>query len=807
MRNSQHDSPLQISSPRRRANFNRDWRFYKGEVDDAQKVQFEDSQWRTLNLPHDWGIEGPFDQELPGETGKLPWHGVAWYRKTFQIPADEIGQHFTLEIDGAMSHSTVWLNGENMGGWPYGYSSYSLDLTSAVNEGKNTLAIRLDNLPDSSRWYPGGGIYRNVWLKQTGPIHVGQWGTQVSATIDGIVTVATTLKNENANAETVRSKSTVLDANANEVATHETELVLQPNEETVSRANLSVPSPHLWSIKDPHCYTLISQIVQGDTVLDSYETPFGIRSIRWDANAGFLLNEKRVQLNGVCLHHDLGALGAAINTRALQRQIEIMQEMGCNAIRTAHNPPAPEFLDLCDRMGVLVIDEFSDTWTIAKKPNGYAPLFKEWAEKDLRAMLRRDRNHPCIVAWSTGNEIGEQYEGHDVSQFLTDIVHSEDTTRPATTGNDRIPSGYNGFQKTVDVFGYNYKPVEYPKFHAENPEIPLYGSETASTISSRGEYFFPVTDDPEGGKSDFQMSSYDLSVPGWATTPDREFQGQDENPFVAGEFVWTGFDYLGEPTPYTSDTTVLTNFHTPEAQAKAAKELEEMGKLSVPSRSSYFGIVDLAGFPKDRFYLYQSRWRPDLPLAHILPHWTWPERIGETTPVHVYTSGDEAELFLNGESLGRKKKAQYEYRLRWDDVIYQPGEVRVVAYKNGVAWAESAIQTTGVATQIALRCDRDVLSADGEDLSFVTVSVVDDDWLVVSRSKNRLTFEISGPGEIVATDNGDATDHTPFQSKERNAFNGLALVVVRSVTGQSGAITLSASASGLKTGEVILTSQ
>ncbi|MDQ3813726.1 MAG: DUF4982 domain-containing protein [Armatimonadota bacterium] len=775
------------------------------------RADFNDKEWRQLNLPHDWGIEGPFQQDLPGETGKLPWSGVAWYRKRFTVPAGDQGRRFVLEIDGAMSYSTVWLNGQAVGGWPYGYNSYQVDLTPFIKLGaENVLAIRLDNPPESSRWYPGGGIYRNVWLLKTGPLHVAPWGTYVTTSVQqdaATVNVATTLQNESAQVETVRLVSTLLDADGKPVATNETRVVLPPGQQQVSNAQLMVKSPRLWSLPDPHRYTLVSQIMQSSKVLDRYTTPFGIRTIRWDANQGFLLNGSRVRLNGVCLHHDLGALGAALNVRALQRQLEIMQEMGANAIRTSHNPPAPELLDLCDRMGILVIDEFADTWKIAKKPNGYAKLFDTWAEKDLRAMLRRDRNHPCIIAWSTGNEVREQYGGNDVSQFLTDIVHSEDPTRPVTTGNDQIPAGYNGFQKTLDIFGYNYKPFEYAKFHAANPDMPLFGSETASTISSRGEYFFPVSDNQGEGKSDFQVSSYDLYAPGWASPPDREFKGQDENPFVAGEFVWTGFDYLGEPTPYNSDSTVLTNFQTPEERAKAEKELKELGKIRVPSRSSYFGIVDLAGFKKDRFYLYQARWRPDLPMAHILPHWNWPERVGLVTPVHVYTSGDEAELFLNGKSLGRKKKGLYQYRLRWNDVVYEPGELRVVAYKNGQQWAEEAVKTTGPAAQVTLHSDRSVITADGQDLAFVTVSIADKDGLMVPRSKNHLRFEISGPGEIVATDNGDATDHTSFQAKERNAYNGLALVIVRSQRGHAGPIALTASSAGLRAGQIIIVSR
>lgn len=772
---------------------------------------FNDSAWRTLDLPHDWGVESPFNIDLPGETGKLPWEGVGWYRKRFRVPDSDKGRRVVLEVDGAMSYARVWLNGKYVGEWPYGYASWALDLTPFVQIGKeNVLAIRLDNKPNSSRWYPGGGIYRNVWLTKTAPVHVAHWGTQITTRVEGSraqVSAGTDIQNDSDKPQEVVLTSTILDANAKTVATVESRVTVPANAARRVDASLALEKARLWSLQDPHLYTLVSQVASGSQVLDRYQTPFGVRSIEWTANEGFKLNGQRVPLNGVCLHHDLGALGAAWNTRAAERQLQIMKSMGVNAIRTSHNPPAPEFLDLCDRMGFVVLDEFSDTWKQAKKPNGYARLFDAWAEKDVRAMLRRDRNHPSIIAWSIGNEVGEQgrESGHVVARFLADIVRSEDTTRPVTSGNNYVQAGYNGFQKTTDVFGYNYKPTEYGKFHTANPLIPLYGSETASTISSRGEYYFPVGNDKSGGKSDFQMSSYDLYAPGWAQPPDWEFDGQDRYPFVAGEFVWTGFDYLGEPTPYNDDLTNLLNYSDPAERAKAEEELKRLGKIKSPARSSYFGIVDLAGFPKDRFYLYQARWRPDLPIAHILPHWNWPERVGQVTPVHVYTSGDEAELFVNGQSQGRRKKEPYQYRLRWDDVVYQPGELRVVAYKNGKQWAEQTVKTTGPAAKIALEADRARIKADGTDLSFVTVRIADSAGLTVPRSHPELEFSLSGPGEIVATDNGNAIDLTAFGSRKRKAYNGLALVIVRARKGERGKMTLRATSAGLAAGEVGIT--
>jgi beta-galactosidase len=790
-----------------------------GEVSYTQRG-FEDGGWRRLDLPHDWGIEGPFKQEYPGETGKLPWWGVGWYRKHFTVAAGERGKQLYLDIDGAMAYATVWLNGRFVGGWPYGYASFRLDLTPFVEFGaENVVAIRLDNPPDSSRWYPGGGIYRNVWLLKTAPVHVGHWGTYVTtpevSPTAASVSVRVSLENDSDSTANVAFRTQVYELAADgskaarpAASTEPSNMTLAAGSRGTGAANLRLSNPKLWSLQRPSLYAAVTTVEQGGKIVDRYETIFGVRTIKFDPERGFLLNGEHVRLNGVCDHHDLGSLGAALNTRALERQLEILKEMGVNAIRTSHNPPAPELLELCDRMGLVVMDEAFDAWRRGKRKNDYHLLFDDWHEKDLRAQVRRDRNHPSVILWSTGNEIGEQRnaEGARLSEELSRIVREEDPTRPVTAGANYTEAGYNGFQKTVDIFGYNYKPTEYGKFRASNPSIPLFASETSSAVSSRGEYFFPVVDDKLQGRADFQVSSYDLYAPPWAMSPDTEFKGQDAFPFVAGEFVWTGFDYLGEPTPYNSDVTNLLNFSDPAEQERMARELKELGKLNVPSRSSYFGIVDLAGFKKDRFYLYQSRWRPDLPMAHLLPHWNWPERTGQVTPVHVYTSGDEAELFLNGRSLGRKKKAQYEYRLRWDDVKYAPGELRVVAYRNGKRWAEDSIKTTGPAARVTLKADRAAVKADGSDLSFVTVSIADRAGLVVPRTKNRIRFELTGPGEIVAVDNGDATSHESFQAKERDAYNGLCLVVVRTKAGQPGRIRLKALSEGLAGAEITLTS-
>ena len=765
------------AAPRERASFNENWLFQKGDpsgetsslnyyknpevkaaviasstngLSPDQKtlgvtVPFtqpgtDDSAWRKVTLPHDWAVEGPFDINLPGETGKLPYEGVGWYRNHFTLPASDQGKQISLEIDGAMSHSLVWCNGRFAGGWPYGYSSYRLDLTAFLKFGsENEISIRLENPVDMSRWYPGAGIYRNVWLVKTSPIHVAHWGTFITTPSVGEkeadVNLKITVENQTGKAAPASIANDILYQGEKVASFPPQNLMIPAGEKAVAEASTQVANPRLWDTRHPNLYTAVTTVTQEGKVIDRYETPFGIRTIQFTADNGFLLNGRRVQLQGVCNHHDLGALGAAFNTRAAERQLQILKEMGCNALRTSHNPPAPELLDLCDRMGILVMDESFDCWKKGKKDGDYHNLWDDWHEKDIRSELRRDRNHPSVILWSLGNEIPQQGGGDGIPVFqeLVRITHEEDASRPATLGANNIGRFDPRFTALFDVAGENYDTGMYDSFHAAekgHTNLPLFGSETASTISSRGEYFFdtmedfetryndavrtaqshgkpipakpifqPVAQDHYGGRNNFQVSSYDLYYPGWATSPEQEFSALDRNPYVAGEFVWTGFDYLGEPTPYNKDESNLLNFrNNPVLLAQAEKELKEFGKIACPSRSSYFGIIDLAGFPKDRYYLYQARWRPDLPMAHILPHWNWPERLGQVTPVHVYTSGDEAELFLNGKSLGRKKKTPLEYRLRWDDVVYQPGELKVIAYKDGKQWAGEVVKPLGLLT-------------------------------------------------------------------------------------------------------------
>jgi len=765
-----------FAQPAGRQSWNDNWTFSK------------DGETRVLNLPHDWGVEQPFLQENPGETGKLAWWGQATYSKTLSVSADDLVRNLRLEVDGAFSNAKVYVNGAEAGGWPYGYASWAVELTPFVHEGDNLIEIKLDNKPESSRWYPGGGIYRNVWLTRSAKTAVAHWGTFVKADIRGTVTIDITLKTD----KPLMAKVTtcILGTSAQVV----TESPVYDGR--VLTQTLEVEDPRLWYTDRPALY-VARTTVETENGVDVYDTPFGFRELEWRED-GFYLNGWKTFLKGVCLHHDAGALGAVWNEDAWVRRLQMLKAMGCNAIRCSHNPPAPELLDLCDKMGFLVMDELTDTWTWPKKENGYATLFDEWAEKDLVAMIRRDRNHPSVILWSIGNECGEQGDPTRwwIPQMLTDICHREDPTRLTSAGNDNPWAASQPYAATIDVYGFNYKPHLYEEFVRNHPGQPVIGSETASCISTRGYYRFPVEQEKDKGwsmEAPFQVSSYDLYAPGWASKPDYEWQYEDAVPQCAGEFVWTGYDYLGEPTPFNMDPSVLTNFHT-EEEKEAFKKMvagwgQTIAEVPLPSRSSYFGIIDLAGFPKDRYYLYQARWRPNLPMAHILPHWTWPGREGQVTPVHVYSSGDEAELFVNGKSYGRIKKDGY--RFVWDQVVYRPGTVDVIVYKNGQLWARDRVCTAGKASMLLASVDYA-----GEDLSFVTVDVADREGNLVPDADHLLTFSVKGPAQLVATDAGDPTSHVPFYSPSLPAFHGKASVIVRR-TGE-GPITVVCSAKGLK---------
>lgn len=788
------------------------------------KSDFNDNSWEQVNLPHDWAIEGPFyeglNPEVGGGMGRLPSPGVAWYRKKLDISVSDAGKSIFLDVDGAMSYAMVWLNGILVGGWPYGYSSWRLNLTPYIKPGEvNQLAIRLDNPNNSSRWYPGGGIYRNVWLTITNPVHISHWGTIITtedvSKASARINLKLTIDNDSKVDVPVTAVSEIfiLDKDGNK--TSDAVAAFKPlnanalaGKKTEIEGSVILENPRLWGpspTQFPNRYVAVTTLYQGKNQVDKYKTRFGVRTLRFDPNSGIYVNGELIKIKGVDQHHDLGPLGAVFNTRAAERQLELLREMGCNAIRTAHNPPAPELLELTDRMGFLVMDEAFDVWERKKTPLDFHLIFDDWHEQDLRTLVRRDRNHPSVIMWSYGNEVGEQYTGEEgaaLAKQLYDIIKEEDSTRPTTSAMNWSKPDMP-FSAVMNVISLNYqgegirqdpmfkgtnrirtKP-QYDAFHVKFPDKVILSSETASAMSSRGIYLFPVTNEisspirnGRGGDSKIhQVSSYELYAVDFGSSADKVFAAIDHHPFVAGEFVWTGFDYIGEPTPYYE------------------------------ARSSYTGILDLAGFKKDRFYLYQSKWRPEFPMAHILPHWNWSDRIGKVTPVHVFTSGDEAELFLNGRSLGIKKKGKYEYRLRWDSVKYEPGELKVAAYKNGKDWAEDMVKTTGEPARLETSADRNEIKADGKDLSFITVRVTDKNRLTVPTAANDIKFEINGPAQIIATGNGDPTNFTPFTSHERRAFSGLVLVIVRSIKGETGSIMVTAKSPGLKEAQVVVKSK
>jgi len=781
-----------------------DWRFTRSDVDGADS-SLDDSGWEAVRVPHDWAIAGSFDEEHDlqftvimedgerkprnhsGRTGGLPHVGLGWYRRRFSLADDLQGKRVLVEFDGVMSHSTVYVNGQEVGSWPFGYASFAFDITDYVRfDEENVLAVRVDNKPGASRWYPGAGVYRHVRLTTLNPIHVAHWGTFVTITeIDGdaaTANVRTELGNQSGTAQEATLTTAILDPDGRQVAVVSSDVSVSESEAV--EQTLNIAGVQRWDVDAPKLYQAVSRASVGDKIVDEYTTRFGIRDVRFDADEGFFLNGRNLKLNGVCQHHDLGPLGSAVNRRGLERQLEILQDMGCNAIRTSHNPPTPELLDLCDEMGFLVIDEALDEWTVAKVDNGYHVLFDEWAEKDLVAMIRRDRNHPCVIMWSIGNEIGEQgrEDGAEVAKFLTDICHREDPTRPVTAGfNNSDGAIKNGLADVVDIPGWNYKPFKYQEYHEQHPDWIMYGSENESCVSTRGEYYFPVEEEREVLRETLQVTSYDVAAPNWGYAPDREFEAQDACPFIMGEFVWTGFDYLGEPTPY---------------------------KEQWPSRSSYFGIIDLCGIPKDRFYLYQSKWAGK-EVLHLLPHWNWEGREGEVTPVHCYTSYDSAELFLNGKSLGVRKKNPDglfdRYRLIWDDVKYEPGELKVVALgDDGQPAAEQVVRTAGAPARVELSPDRSEIQADGDDLCYVTVRVTDAGANLCPLADNLVNFGIDGPAEIVAVGNGDPTSLEPFRASRRRAFHGLCMLIVRSIEGEEGEVRVTAESDGLDPAEVMI---
>lgn len=780
------------------------WLFTKGDPVNAQDPTFNDQGWERVAVPHDWAIYGPFDKaidrqvvaieqnneqvatEKTGRTGALPYIGTGWYRLHLDVPASVAGQTATLLFDGAMSHPRVYVNGHLAGTWCYGYNAFHLDITPYINVGaNNVIAVRLENQEASSRWYPGAGLFRPVVLILTHPIHVATWGTWITTpevTRDHAkVRIQTTLEKP---ADTDFPKDLILvttlkDANGKLIETVTTNQRIGATFDQL----IEVRDPQLWSPESPHLYTASTTLKAGDLVLDETTTRFGVRTFSFHPATGFQLNGQTRKFKGVCLHHDLGPLGAAVNEAAIRRQLTILKDMGCDAIRTAHNMPATLLLDLCDEMGFLVIDEAFDEWKRAKCRNGYNTLFDDWAEKDLVNFIRRDRNHPSIVLWSIGNEVPEQSyrNGSRTAWYLRHIVQREDPTRPVTAGMDRVDHAIQyQFAATLDVPGLNYRLNRYQHAYDNLPQGFLLGSETASTVSSRGVYKFPVVPGKDVRHTDGQSSSYDVEACNWSNLPDDDWMWQDDKDWVIGEFVWTGFDYLGEPTPYDEYW---------------------------PSRSSYFGICDLAGLPKDRYYLYRSRWNTQDNTLHILPHWNWKGREGQVTPVFVYTNHPAAELFVNGQSLGRRTKGKEgleRYRLMWNDVVYQPGELTVVAYdEQGKEADRRTVKTAGAPARIVLEADRTRLKADGKDLAFVTVSVVDKDGNPCADAAHSLQFDVKGAGTFRGACNGDPTSLEPFHLPTMHLFSGKLVVLVQA-SETADTIRLTVKGKGLKAANLIL---
>ncbi len=776
------------------------WTFQKGSHPKAIEPAFDDSSWEKVTVPHDWAITGPFDKEVDkqivaiwqngektptektGRTGALPHIGEAWYRNTFTLPDYQPGQRVTLLFEGAMSEPRVFLNGKKIGEWNYGYNYFHFDITEDFLSGKkNTLSVQLTNRELSSRWYPGAGLYRKVQLIVKNPESIDQWGTFITTPVVTEQYAKVNVKTK-VSGDSVRLVTSIVDPAGKTILSQQASAPFGKEFEQ----NISVPNPKLWSPESPSLYKAISRVYLGDTLKDEVTTTFGIRTIKYEAGTGFSLNGKVRKFKGVCLHHDLGPIGAAVNRAALRRQIQIMKDMGCDSIRSAHNMPSIEQLELCDEMGILFLAESFDEWAKPKVKNGYNRFFEKDAEKDVVNLIHATRNHPCIIMWSSGNEVPDQHGSIGVkrAKWLQDIFHREDPTRPVTVGMDQVKAVMeNGFGAIMDIPGLNYRVHLYEEAYEKFPQGFLLGSETASTISSRGIYKFPVEKGNMKQYPDLQCSSYDLERCSWSNVPDDDFVLQDDKDWVIGEFVWTGFDYLGEPTPYDRKW---------------------------PSRSSYFGICDLAGIPKDRYYLYRSRWNTSEPTLHMLPHWNWEGREGEITPVFVYTSYDSAELFLNGKSLGIQKKnkstPQNRYRLMWMDVKYEPGTLKVVALdKNGKPAAEKEIKTAGKPHQLILEADRTRLQADGDDLAFVTVSVLDKDGLPCPTATNQLNFQVTGKGTYRAACNGDATSLEMFHKPTMKLFSGKLVALVQTTT-EAGEITLTVSGEGLKAQQIKLTS-
>jgi len=772
-------------------NFCNDWKFHLGDIANGNDPSLNDDNWRLLNLPHDWSIEGEFSKDNPATPGggALPG-GIGWYRKSFFVSNDDKDKLFFIDFDGVYRNSEVWINGNYLGKRPYGYISFRYELTPYIKFGeKNIIAVKVDNsLQPNSRWYSGSGIYRNVWLVKTNKIFVDHWGTFITTPVvkneQAEISIQVKIRNNLQEQTDVKINTKIFNNENKIVAEIESQKTLMPYAVSTINQKAEVKNPELWSIEKPNLYKAITLIEHKGTLVDDYETIFGIRTFEFNSEKGFFLNGKHVKIKGVCNHHDLGCLGAAINERALERQLEILKEMGVNAIRTSHNPPAPELLNLCDRMGFIVMDEAFDMWKTKKTEFDYAMDWDKWHKRDLEDMVLRDRNHPSVIIWSIGNEVMEQWIRDDsigivITKELTKIVKNLDSTRPVTAAcNGPEPENPLIKAEVLDLIGFNYHQHLFEDFPKTFPGKKFIATETTSALATRGHYDMPSDsirrwpkrwDLPlEDGNPDNTCSAYDNCSAPWGSTHEETWKIIKKHDFLSGMFIWTGFDYLGEPTPY-----------------------------SWPSRSSYFGIVDLAGFPKDVYYMYQSEWT-DKPVLHVFPHWNWKE--GQTIDVWAYTNCDEVELFLNEKSLGAKRKIGDDLHLMWR-VKFVPGILKAVGKKNGKEFLVKEIKTANEPYKISLEADRKIIKADGKDLSFVTVKILDKDGTLVPYADNLVNFEISGEGKIVGVDNGSQTSHEPFKANYRKAFNGLCLVVIQS-NNNAGKIKLSAKSENLLPAEI-----
>jgi beta-galactosidase len=780
-------------------NFNRDWKFIRQDPCGAELPNYNDSSWKKVRLPHDWAITGPFNPKEDGFAGKLPWRGIGWYRKTFTLDKADAGRRVYFDFDGVMAFPKVYINGKLAGQWDYGYMSFRADATPFVKFGKeNVIAVRADTRKHGTRWYPGAGIYRKVTMTINEPVHIAHWGTYITTpkiTNDtATVNVQTTVENHRKSKAKTSIEIAVIGPDGKSAATIMTDRTIPANSSVDVNQIFAITNPQRWDINSPKLYSVETFVRQGNKIVDSDTTTFGIREFQFTVDDGFHLNGRRVQIKGVCLHHDQGALGAAFNTRAMERQLEIMKDMGANAIRTSHNPPAPEVLELCDRMGFIVWDEVFDKWDKTADREGNKPPLEQYGEKQIKNFVMRDRNHPCVFIWSIGNEIPvmtkKEQEGLTTERvkFMSDYFRKYDSTRPVSLACN-IPSvARSHILDALDFAGWNYQ-RNYTTYRHRYPNNPVIYSESASAISTRGFYELPLAQKKTQYSSIFQISSYDRNAAPWADVPDVEFNRMEQDSYVAGEFVWTGFDYLGEPTPFSK-------------QAK----------------SSYFGIVDTAGIPKDRYYIYRSYWAPEKTTVHILPHWNWPERIGQNVPVYVYTNGDSAELFLNDKSLGKRSKADKvegpvyynvidKYRLCFNDVNYEPGELKAVAYKNGLEIGQAVVRTAGEPAKIRLTPDRIRLAATGDDLCYILIEAVDGNDTLCPLADNLIDFKIEGPGQIAGADNGNPLSLEPFQDDIHKLFFGKAILIVRTEEGQTGKIRVTAESDGLKTAQITVNSE